>query len=387
MQPLFWIALALVAYAYAGYPLLLSLLPRLRPRSLAPNTLDTSTLPTVSIVIAARNEEQNLPRKLANLADLTYPAHLLEIVVVSDGSTDRTAAILETHAAAVPMPRLVPVLLPASGGKALALNAAVAHASGDLLVFLDVRQTVDPRAVSALVDNFVDPAVGAVSGELHLHDAEKSGDALGLYWRIETLVRRLESATGSVVGVTGAIYAIRRELFSPLPAGLILDDVLVPMQVARSGHRVLFEPRALASDRIFPERGKEFSRKVRTLTGNYQLLQLAPWLLVPSSVSSKSRSNTGNPLLFRFISHKLLRLAIPALLLVLLLTSAFAGGWFFHTVFALQVVFYLLAAAGSLLPLTKRLKPVGIAHTFVLLNAAAAVALYNFLTGRDHVWT
>lgn len=373
MKPLFWIALALVVYAYAGYPVLLAILHRLRPR----RTLTAPRHPTISIVMAARNEADNLPRKLANLNALNYPADLLQVLIVSDGSTDATNTILTRNAQADP--RLIPILLPTPGGKAIALNAAVAHATGDLLVFLDLRQTVDANAITALARNFADPTVGAVSGELLLLNATGAlaNDALGLYWRIEKLVRRLESATGSVVGVTGAIYAIRRDLFVPLPAGLILDDVLVPMQVARTGHRVLFEPRAIATDRIFPEPGKEFRRKVRTLTGNYQLLKLAPWLLSPAH----------NPLLFRFFSHKLARLAVPVLLAVMLVTSAFAAGWFFHLAFIAQLAFYLLALAGSLRPASKRLKPVAIAHTFVLLNAAAAVALYNFLTRRDQVWT
>lgn len=375
MPLLFWSALLLVVYAYAGYPLLLAALARLRPRPVLPAPIQ----PTVSIIMAARNEAPNLPRKLANLQQLDYPAHLLEILIVSDGSTDATNALLEQHAALQTTPPLIPILLPASGGKALALNVAVAQARGDILVFLDLRQQIDPDSISALVQNLADPTVGAVSGELLLLDSSgaPAGDALGLYWRIEKLLRRLESLTGSVVGVTGAIYALRRSLFQPLPAGLILDDVLVPMQAARSGHRVLFEPRAIARDRIFAERGKEFSRKVRTLTGNYQLLRLAPWLLSPSA----------NPLLLRFLSHKLARLLVPALLCLMILTSALARGWFFHVAFALQVAFYLLALVGSLLPRAKQIRPVAIAHTFVLLNAAAAVALYNFLTGRDEVWT
>ena len=163
---------------------------------------------------------------------------------------------------------------------------------------MDARQIVDPDAVSELVSCFADPDVGAVSGELLLESA--SADALGIYWKIEKVVRKLESATGSVVGVTGAIYAIRRELYTEIPPGTILDDVFIPMNVARMGKRVVFQPSAIARDRLFNEKGKEFSRKVRTLTGNYQLLRLAPWLLSPS-----------NPLLFRFISHKLLRLLVP----------------------------------------------------------------------------
>lgn len=364
MKLLFWISLAGIAYAYFGYALVLAVLARLRPRPVRTGGIE----PAVSVIIAARNEAGSLPAKLQNLAALLYPKDRLQVVIASDGSTDATADILRASA-----PFVTSVLLPVSGGKAAALNAAVQHATGEILVFLDARQLVDPDAVSELVSRFADPAVGAVSGELHLETATgaPSSDGLGLYWTIEKMVRKLESATGSVVGVTGAIYAVRRELFQPIPQGTLLDDVFVPMNVARAGRRVLFHSGAVARDRLFDAKGKEFARKVRTLTGNYQLLQLAPWLLSPS-----------NPLLFRLISHKLLRLVVPLLLLGMLVGSAFAGGPFYESAFAVQLLLYFAAALGWISPGLKRYKPVSVAYTFVLLNAAAALAFYNFILGR-----
>ena len=145
--------------------------------------------------------------------------------------------------------------------------------------------------------------------------------------------------------------------------------------MARIDKRVVFQPSAIARDRLFSEKGKEFSRKVRTLTGNYQLLRLAPWLLSPS-----------NPLLFRFVSHKLLRLLVPLLLLLMLVASAIAAGPFYRAIFWVQVLFYVSATFGMLSPSTKKFKPVGIASTFVMLNAAAALAFYNFAAGRNKVW-
>jgi cellulose synthase/poly-beta-1,6-N-acetylglucosamine synthase-like glycosyltransferase len=367
MKLLFWLCFALVSYAYFGYAVWLSLCVRLRRRTIQRERY----IPSVSIVIAARNEEANLPAKLENLRVLDYPQEQLQIVIASDGSTDRTASILREQGSS-----LVAVILAESNGKASALNAAVRSATGEILVFLDARQTVEPNAVSELTSCFADPAVGAVSGELLLESSEgRSQEALGIYWKIEKTVRKLESASGSVVGVTGAIYAIRRELYTEIPAGTILDDVFVPMNVARMGKRVVFQPSAVARDRLFSERGKEFSRKVRTLTGNYQLLRLAPWLLSPA-----------NPLLFRFISHKLLRLLVPLLLVLMLMASAMAGGPFYRAIFWLQVIFYGLAVFGTLIPSVKRFKPVGIASTFVMLNAAAALAFYNFAAGRKKVW-
>lgn len=368
MKLQFWLCLAIVAYAYFGYGAWLWLVARVARREI----IQRPITPAVSILIAARNEEKNLPAKLENLRLLDYPKDKLQVVIASDGSTDRTNAILREHASI-----LVPVILSPSQGKACALNEAVKHATGTILIFLDARQSVDPDAVSQIVSCFADPEVGAVSGELLIESADgTSSDALGIYWKIEKAIRKLESRSGSVVGVTGAIYGIRRELYTQIPAGTILDDVFIPMNVARAGNRVVFQPAAIARDRLFSEKGKEFLRKVRTLTGNYQLLRLSPWLLSP-----------GNPLLFRFISHKLLRLLVPFLLVLMLVASAMAGGVLYHTIFWLQIALYGLAALGAVSPGSRRFKPVAIANTFVTLNAAAALAFYNFIAGRNEVWS
>lgn len=368
MKLLFCLCIALVVYTYVGYAVWLWLQARLCSRPI----LQSPIFPYVSIIIAARNEEANLPAKLENLRRLEYPSDHLQIVIASDGSTDGTANILCAHSS-----QLVPVILDQPSGKASALNKAASHATGEILVFLDVRQSVQADAVAQLVCCFADPAVGAVSGELLLESdtTPPSSEALGVYWKIEKAVRKLESASGSVVGVTGAIYAIRRELYSPIPPGTILDDVFVPMNVARLGKRIVFQPAAIARDRLFSEKGKEFSRKVRTLTGNYQLMRLAPWLI-----------SLGNPLLFRFISHKVLRLLVPLPLFLILVASIMSRGSLYKTAFCLQITFYALALLGALRPSTKRFRPVAIANTFVMLNAAAAVAFYNFVAGRKQVW-
>jgi poly-beta-1,6-N-acetyl-D-glucosamine synthase len=363
---LFWLCFGLVGYTYVGYMALLWLLARLNPRPVASGLYE----PSVSIVIAARNEAANLPAKIENLRRLRYPPERIQIVIVSDGSTDATADILRREGAAI-----VRVLLDQPQGKAAALNEAVRHASGELLFFQDARQQVDSDALRELTGCFADPSVGAASGELLLESATGAPHSLGLYWTIEKAVRKLEASCGSVVGVTGAIYAIRRELYTPMPAGTILDDVFIPMYIAHSGRRVVFQPSAMAHDRVFPEKGREFARKVRTLTGNYQLLQLAPWML-----------SAANPLLFRFVSHKLLRLLVPLLLVLMLVASAAAHGSLYRALFWCQIAFYALAALGMVSPAARRLKPVALANTFVMLNAAAAVAFYNFVIGRNEVW-
>lgn len=369
MIVLFWTACALVAYAYVGYPALLYLLAAIRPRSMKRGGCDQS----ISVIIAARNEAENLSRKIPNLTDILARLQVpSEIIVVSDGSTDGTNQLLLEHEST-----LTPILLPESRGKAIALNNAVSVAKGEILVFFDARQMLDPNALVELCACFADPEIGAVSGELVLEsaDGEWSPNSWGLYWSIEKTVRRLESASGSVIGVTGAIYAIRRELYVNLPAKAILDDVMVPMNAARRGKRIIFQPTAIARDRVFAEPGKEFGRKVRTLTGNYQLMQLAPWLLTPR-----------NPLLFRFISHKVLRLAVPLLLVLILISSALAHGRFFKVCLGIQLIFYGLAVLGKLSPSARRIRPVAVAETFTVLNLAAAKAFINFVSRRTEVW-
>jgi cellulose synthase/poly-beta-1,6-N-acetylglucosamine synthase-like glycosyltransferase len=365
----FWVAVAVVVYTYVGYLGYLELRVAFGKKCVQAAPIE----PTVSVVMVVRNEEAALEPKLRNLLDLDYPSARKQIVVVSDGSTDRTNEILGSYH------QIVPIFAAESRGKAAGLNRAIADCTGEIVVFTDVRQPFERGALRTLVKNFADPQVGCVSGELMLGDPERgeTSEGMGLYWRIEKRVRELESQTGSVVGATGAIYAARRTLLSPIPEGLILDDVLIPMNVARQGSRVLFEQDARAWDSPNLGEGREFQRKVRTLTGNYQLLQVAPWLL-----SGK------NPLRFEFISHKLMRLVAPFALLASLVSSAFLRAPFYRVALALQVVFYALSVAGWLGMKIGPLARLGdAAYTFVVLNTAAVVAFAHVVTGRKAVWT
>jgi biofilm PGA synthesis N-glycosyltransferase PgaC len=371
MTWVFWSAAALIGYSYLGYPAWLWMRSRWSPRPVRRSHDE----PAVSAVLVVRNEEAIVARKLENLLALDYPAAKLEVVVVSDGSDDRTPVILRDFVA---RGRVRTVIKPASQGKAAGLNDAVRMASGDLLLFTDARQRIEPGALRYLVENFGDSEVGAASGELMLGDPQtgETGKGMGVYWRIEKKIRELESASGSVVGATGAIYCMRRSLFEPLPAGTILDDVFLPMQVVRQKARVVFDSRARAWDSPDLGDSREFARKVRTLSGNYQLLQLAPWLL-----------GSGNPVRFEFISHKLSRLAVPFALMALLIASLFLPQPFYRAALIAQLAFYalsLIAMAGMRIgPLARIADP---ARTFVVLNCAAAVAFVNFVTGRKAVW-
>jgi len=371
MKYIFWAAVAVILYTYFTYPAWLWIRARIRPWPVMRGAYPAS----VSVALVVRNEQAVLPQKLTNLSEVRYPSPSHEIVVVSDGSTDDTNAIIRDFAA---RGIVKPILNSDNRGKAASLNDAIQSCVGEIVVFTDVRQRIENDAILRLVENFADPAVGCVSGELMLGEPRQgeSGKGMGLYWRLEKQIRDLESASGSVVGATGALYAARRALLAPLPAGTILDDVLAPMRVARHGQRVLFEPRARAWDTPDLGSDREFRRKVRTLSGNYQLLQFAPWLLTRE-----------NPIRFEFVSHKLLRLVIPFALLALLFASFFLTGIFYRTALIAQIVFYGLSLM-ALLELKRGplARLVDAASTFVVLNTAALVAFANFVRGRKLEW-
>ena len=372
LQIAFWVSVLLLVQVFAGYPLEMWLLARWRPRPIGKRSI----LPTVTVVIAVHDGAAQIEAKLANLAALNYPREALDIVIACDGCTDATAAL----ARGCGDTRVQVLEFAERRGKAACLNDAVAQARGDVLLMTDVRQRLAPDALRELVANFADVAVGAVSGELHLEDAQ-TGFARGVdaYWRYEKLIRHAESRSGSVVGVTGALYAIRRSLFRPLPPGTVLDDVLVPMRVVAAGRRVVFEPAALAWDRPSQQPAQEQRRKIRTLAGNFQLVQLAPWLLLP----------WRNPLWLRFIGHKLLRLLAPWLLLTMAVTSALLANRYMECALVLAGVICgaILLTGAHLWPALARPAPVRLLRAFCYLNLFTAQALLAYLRNRRlHLW-
>lgn len=372
MKWMFWISLGTILYTYLGYPIILFLRSRLGIRAVRAAPI----LPKISIVMAVRNEVQTLPDKLRNLSQLDYPQELMEVVVVSDGSTDGTNELLSQWA----NERLRVLFLTEHQGKAIALNRGINEARGEVLVFTDTRQKIEADALQHLLADLADPEVGCVSGELMLVNptSDSAGKGVGLYWQIEKKIRQWESFTGSVPAASGALYAVPRSLVVCLPGGTVLDDVYIPLHVARQGLRVVFEPGARAWDNISPTLQHEFRRKVRTLTGYYQLLQLSPWIL-----------SASNPVLFRFVSHKLLRLLMPFSLAAVFISALLLhAAVVYRTALLMQIVFYAFGLVG----LTRcRLgfitRASNAAVTFLTLNAAALVAFANVVTGRKAVWT
>lgn len=365
LELLFWAAALGVVYTMLGYPLALAVLAQLRHRSLR---LTQPPPRTVSFVVAAHNEESSIGRRLDELnALLDGPGLDGEIIVVSDGSTDATATVARAHGK-----RRVRVLeLRRNEGKAAALTWGCAHAVNEIIVFADVRQRWAPDALMLLLENFADPEVGAVSGDLVVESAPGVMAGVGLYWRYEKWLRRQESRIHSSVGVTGAISAVRRELFRPIPSSTLLDDVYWPLRVVMQGYRVVHDGRARAFDRL-PDRARdEFRRKVRTLSGNFQLLSRLPDALLP----------WRNPVCVQYVSHKLLRLVLPWLMLTTLAASALLPGWY-KCALCLQAEAVALGLFGIWQRASSRSRLASGAASFLVLNAAAFLGFWVWVTGK-----
>jgi cellulose synthase/poly-beta-1,6-N-acetylglucosamine synthase-like glycosyltransferase len=363
-----WGAAALVVYTYVGYPLVMAVCARLRPRRVRRELW----APSVSVVVVACNEARQIRRRVENLLAQIYPRDRREIVVISDGSTDETAA--EALAAS---PDVRVIEFPTRRGKAAVFNDILPSLSTEIVVLADARQRFDSHAIEALVADFADPAVGAVSGELIVARDEPNqpgAEGTSRYWSYEKLLRRWESLVDSSVGVTGAVAAFRRRLFEPLPPDTILDDVLLPMRVVRQGYRVMFEPLARAYDRWPAASRDELARKVRTLTGNFQLFARERWLLNPFR----------NRLWLQTVSHKLLRLLLPAWFVVVLVANLFLLDQpLYQVTLALQALFYGLAVLAATWPgACRKQRWLVLPYAICFLTFATVVAFVRFLRGQ-----
>lgn len=367
----FWFAAVVIFYTYMAYPLWIYVRSRIHPKSWTQTAIE----PEISIILAVHNGAALVRQRTDHLLALDYPERKAEVVIVSDGSNDATNEILLGYRD----PRLKIIICPEHRGKAAALNSAMAHAIGEVLVFVDIRPTFNADALRYLLSNLSDPAVGCVTGRLLLCDEnhDPATKAVGgWYWRYEQWVRNAESKVDSALGVYGGFYAMRRHLARPLPEGAILDDMLLPLGATQQGYRTVLDERALAYDTWPKAVGGEFNRKVRTLAGNFQLVKLAPWLL-----------KRQNRLRWQLISHKLLRLVVPLLLLIVFVSSfLLRASSLYAFLFILQGLFYGIAILGlaGYIPILQRVA--GPPGAFVLLNSAAFVGFIKFIFCGQDLW-
>ncbi len=367
-----WIVLgagALIFYLLIGYPIALAV-GRFRPAP--PVKKDNDLRPTVSVIMAVYNGAAFLGRKLESILALDYPPELMQILLVSDGSTDDTESIAAEFAS-----RGVRLIRRSHQGKAAAINAALAVARGDILFFTDVRQRLDSKALQCLVRNFADPTVGAVSGQLRLEPPESGEQAeMDRYWRYEVRVRHCHSRIGSLLGATGCIYAVRRRLAEPLRPGTLSDDVVIPTRAFLRGYRVVFEPEAVAVD--FPAAtGTEFRRRWRTLCG---LLQAHAWY--PGIVTASGRMR------LHFLSHKLGRLVLPWAILTMAIASfGLPVSAFRDLLLSTEALALVLALLDLFVPSTSSLKRItSPARMFLWMNFAAAAAIAVFFLPAETLW-
>lgn len=362
---IFWTSVVFVLYLYFGFPALLAVASKLFARPIRKKPIE----PFVSLLIPAYNEEEVIEEKLEACRRLDYPADRMEVVVASDGSTDRTVELTRPH---VDGKRVKLLAFEQNRGKLAVLNEVVPRLKGEIVVFSDAASMPNPNAVRDLVSNFGDPKVGAVSGVYRIEnrDSHDLGEQAGFYWSYETWIKQKEAEIGSILGAHGALYAIRRDLYPELEPTVINDDFVIPMRIRRAGWRVAYEPAAVAVEQAREMGG--FGRRVRIHTGNVeQLGEVFGFLWPPERWLT----------LFFLVSHKAGRVLGPAAMLAALAANlVLLDQPLYQLLFLGQLMFYGLAGLGALgwLPIKALLLP----YYFTMINFAALVGLWHFVTGR-----
>lgn len=372
LQILFWLSVLGLGYIFVGYPILVWW----QGKNEARITIKKNAPRTLSIVIVVHNEANNIARKLDSLLSCAKSEWIQEILIGSDGSTDGTAIVVKSHSDR----RVRVVEFPTRRGKPAVLNDLVPQCSGEIVLLADARQDFDVDCLDRLLENFADPFVGVVSGELVLRSQPSESTAaqgIGFYWKYEKFIRKCESFYRGVPGATGACYAIRKSVFRPIPEQTILDDVAIPMQAVEQGYDCLFEPLAMIYDDPSKSTQQESIRKRRTIAGVVQLVRLYPRWIWPAR----------NPLWLEFVSHKLLRLVSPLLLLTTLVTNAcLLTAPIYFALFVIQMAFYGAALAGWICQLVGRRAAVcGPPLMFLTLNLTTMLALWDAFRCRYRV--
>ena len=381
---LFWLCVAGIFYVYAGYPLILTLLASLRPR---PSAYEPY-LPTVTLLITAYNEQEVIAAKLENSLALDYPPERLQILVAADGCNDQTVEIARSFASG----RIVLSYDPARRGKMAAINRAMPLVRNEILVFSDANNYYDASTLRELVKPFSDPMVGAVAGSKRIVKEDSAlGEADSLYWRYESFIKKQETRLGSCTGVSGEVFAIRRDLFESPPDSVINDDFFLALSIIRKGFRLIYAPEACSRETVSLDERDEIIRRTRIIAGRYQIMGI-----------SIGRLPYRQPLIvWQVVSHKFLRPLVPFAMTGALLASLLSVVWVspsrsypllyllppYHWVFfILQLIFYFMAWLGRRVTLKGFLGKLLYLPTFLVnSNYAALLGLLDYLTGKSTV--
>jgi cellulose synthase/poly-beta-1,6-N-acetylglucosamine synthase-like glycosyltransferase len=377
---LFWLAAGVILHTYVFYPLILILLDAVGQARSAWSYLGGNErrrppaqlgLPQVSVLIAAYNEAPCIKKRIENLLEQDYPADKLEILVGSDGSTDDTDAMVQHYAA-----RGVKLSRAERCGKAGVLSRLVSLAKGDVLVMTDANTHFERDAIRHLVQPLRDPDVGLVCGRLRLHSPVGAPVTEGAYWKLESLLKLYESRRGCVMGANGGIYAVRKHLFPPLPAGTVVDDFVAALRVLEAGSTVRYEPEAVGHEEAAPDHSGEYRRRVRIAAGAFRALSQHRDLLSPRHGFTA----------FALWSHKVLRWLVPHAMVVALLSNLllWRSGRLYDLTLLAQCALYFFAALGLLGTSPRSVRSVtdAAAH-FVEMNAALMVGFVNFSRGAQ----
>lgn len=370
-EVIFWVTVALVFYTYVGYSLLIMLLARFSRDKLARGDIE----PRVTFLITAYNEERDIAQKLQNTLALDYPRDRLEILVASDGSTDKTDEIVRGFA-----PQGVRLVrVEGRVGKTETQNQAVRQATGDVIVFSDATTKYERMNLRKIVRNYADPTVGAVSGRYEYFNPTGASIGVGniLFWKYENFIKRSQTRIKTITGCCGCIYSVRRALYEPLPPDII-SDLVEPLKILEKGYRIVFEPDAVAHEETTEKTGEEFNMRIRVITRGMRGMLFMRKLFNPLRHGFVS---------FQLISHKLLRWLMPVFMVAALVSNAFLlGRPFYNLTFALQAVFYALAILGWLAErFHVRSRILSIPLYFSTVNLASLISMYRIWKGHKAV--
>ena len=380
LKIVFWASFFIIFYSYVGYGLLLFVLVSIKRMFRKQKTFQAAgALPAAALVVAAYNEEDYIEEKIQNTLELDYPKELLEIVFITDGSTDKTDEIISRY------PAIRLLHQPERRGKVAAMNRAMQYVQSPLVIFCDANTLLNKECVKEIVKHYDDPKVGGVAGEKkiiqHGNDtAAAVGE--GLYWRYESFLKRLDSEFYTAVGAAGELFSVRKDLFEKAPEGTIIEDFVQSLRLCVKGYVLRYEPRAYAAETASASVSEEMKRKVRICAGAFQAMILLKDLFNVFKYPKVS---------FQFISHRILRWTIcPAALVILFLTDLFLllanGGMFYDIIFIVQVAFYAMATVGWIYANRDvRIKVLYIPFYFTFMNISVFMGFNRFIRKKQTV--